>query len=194
MFQWVQNYLMLHILLAPLIFIFFHVLFAACLIPCSPMAVIAGLIWGKGLGLAISIVAAFLSSCFTFALSRFFLKRKIYHFLSKRYSKIDIFLEQTKIHGWKFVASIQLNPGAPGSTLGYLFGLSNIPFSIYAFYLFIFMLPLQLLLVVFGDSIAKTTNSSTIPWLYIGIISSIILAYLLYKIGSKSTRRGLLDE
>ena len=194
-YEWVQQYLILHPLFSPLLFIFFHILFAVCLIPCSPMAVIAGLLWGNWMGLAISTLAAFVSSCCTFGLSRIFLKNTIYKFLIKRYPRTDWFLESTKKHGWKFVASVQLNPVAPGAALGYLFGLTNIEFSIYAGYLLLFMLPLQLLLVVTGGSISQIVNAVTISCFYIEIIILIFALYLVYRMCSnKSMRRSRFDD
>lgn len=180
MFQWLQNYLLEHTLFSPVIYLVSHILFAIFLIPCSPMALLAGAIWGKGMGLGISMFSAFLSSCITFGLSRFFLKNRIYQFLSKRYSKIDWFLEQTTIHGWKFVAGVQLNPAAPASTLGYLFGLSNIPFFVYAMYLLLFMIPLQLLFVITGDSFS-IVYSSQLFWPLVGILLIFFVIYFFYK-------------
>ena len=151
-FDCLTVFLVQHPLEAPLFFILMHLVFAVCLLPCSPMALIAGALWGTWTGLLISVAAAFLSSCMTFGLSRFFLKERIVRFLSKRYPHTDWFFEQTKKHGWKFVAFIYLNPTAPASTSGYLFGLTKIDFNVYALLILVFMLPLQILLVVFGSA------------------------------------------
>lgn len=194
LFQWVQHYLMLHPLLSPLIYTALHILFAVCLIPCSPMAVIAGMLWGKWFGFSISVFAAFLSTCFTFGLSRLFLKNKIYQFLRKRYPRTDWFLEKTKRHGWKFVAAVQLNPSAPGSALGYLFGLTTIGFRVYAFYLLLFMLPLQLLLVFVGDSVSKIIDTTKIPWFFLEIVIMILAVYFFYRMRTKIIERSRLDE
>lgn len=177
-FDWLQIFLTQHSFLAPILYTIFHIIFAVCIIPCSPMAVIAGILWGKWLGLTISIISAFLASSTTFWLARIFFRKKIYNFLSKRYKKTDWFLEQTKKHGWKFVATIQLNPAAPGSTLGYIFGLTNISFPIYAFFLLIFMLPLQIILVLCGDSIPLLLTGK-MPWIILAVMLLVIL-YLLY--------------
>ena len=175
-FQHIHFFLAQHPVCAPIIYIISHIIFAICLIPCSPMAVIAGVLWGKWLGLGISIGSAFLSSCTTFGLSRFFLKDRIHTFMLKRYAKTDWFLAQTKKHGWKFVATVQLNPAAPGSSLGYLFGLTGIEFSVYAFFLLLFMLPLQLLLVVCGDSFIEVLQGQ-LSWIFL-IAMGILLGYL----------------
>lgn len=183
-FAWIQIYLAQHTILAPFLYTIFHVVFAVCLIPCSPMALIAGMLWGKWLGLVISIFAAFLSSCTTFWLARRFFQRRIYAFLIKRFPKTDWFLEQTRKSGWKFVATVQLNPAAPGSTLGYLFGLTKISFSVYAFFLLIFMLPLQLVLVLCGDSMPQLI-SGKVSWILL-LVMSLGIAYLLYGVKRES--------
>ncbi|MDP1615079.1 MAG: VTT domain-containing protein, partial [Methylococcales bacterium] len=117
MFEWIHYFLMQHPILSPLLYLVLHILCAVLIIPCSPMAVIAGALWGQWLGLGCSMLAAFLSSCVTFGLARYFLKAPLYRFFSRRYSKTDWFLDQTENHGWNFVAYVQLNPAAPRSTL-----------------------------------------------------------------------------
>jgi len=178
MFHSIQVFLTHHMFLSPIVYVMSHVLFAVCLIPCSPMAVIAGALWGKWLGLGISIASAFLSSCTTFGLSRWLLRNKIYAFMSKRYAKTDWFLDQTKKQGWKFVATVQLNPVAPGSSLGYLFGLTRIEFSVYAFFLLLFMLPLQIILVICGDSFPSLFTGNAF-WILAAVMLFAVV-YLLY--------------
>jgi len=180
LFHAVQLFLAHHVLLAPFVYVISHILFAVCLIPCSPMAVIAGALWGKWLGLGLSIASAFLSSCTTFGLSRYFLRNKIYTFMVKRYTKTDWFLAQTKKHGWKFVATVQLNPAAPGSSLGYLFGLTGIAFSVYAFFLILFMLPLQFILVMCGDVFPALLTGKTV-WV-LTTVFLIAMLYLVYRL------------
>ena len=181
--QWMQIFLSTHPILSPILFAFFHVLFAVCVIPCSPMAVMAGLLWGKWLGLGISIVSAFLASSTTFWLSRFFFRKRVYAFLVKKFKKTDWFLEQTRRNGWKFVASVQLNPAAPGSTLGYLFGLTNISFLVYAFFLLLFMLPLQVILVLCGDIMPQLLSGKT-PWILL-FVTLLVIVYLFFGVKSE---------
>jgi uncharacterized membrane protein YdjX (TVP38/TMEM64 family) len=185
-FDYLQAYLANHELLAPILYTFFHIIFAVCIIPCSPMAIIAGVLWGKWLGLGISICAAFLSTCVTFGLSRLFFRDKIYNFLVKKYKKTDWVLDKTKQHGWKFVASVQLNPVLPGSTLGYIFGLTKINFLVYALFCLIFMLPLQILLVMCGDNLSGFLLGKT-PWL---IMIALLIITLYIWFGAKRERQS----
>ena len=182
-FEALEHYLVLHPILAPIVYAGVHILCAVFFIPCSPMAIIAGILWGNTLGLLISVVSAFLASSTTFWLARRFIKNRLYAILSKRYAKTDWFLEQTRKHGWKFVATVQLNPAAPASTLGYLFGLTAIDFWVYAGFAMLFMLPLQFIFV-FGGSYLPTLITQHTSWLFIGI-SLAITIYLLYNFLSK---------
>lgn len=184
--QWIEPYLAAHPVLAPFLYAFLHIVFAVCIIPCSPMAVIAGMLWGKWLGLGISIVSAFLASCTTFWLARIFFRQRIYAFLVKKFKKTDWFLDQTRKNGWKFVATVQLNPAAPGSTLGYLFGLTNISFLVYAFFLLIFMLPLQIILVLCGDMMPQLLSGKVTWILLLVLLLSIIYLFFGVKSEGKS--------
>ena len=148
-----QDFLQHHATLAPFVFILIHIGLAMCMLPCSPLTFAAGVLWGTAGGLAISILAALLSSFMTFWLARRFFRTRVHAFLRRRFPAVDRILDATERHGLKFVAAVQLNPALPASTFGYLFGLTNIGFPLYAGASLLFMLPLQLLLVAGGGSL-----------------------------------------
>lgn len=150
---WIQPILAQHPLAAPIVFIVIHTLLAVFFLPCSPMTLLAGVLWGGGYGLSISMLAAIASSATTFFLSRSFLHRKIENFLLHRYPKVTELLAQAALHDWKIIAVSQLNPLVPASTLGYAFGLTPITLIRYILFSTIFMLPLQLLFVLTGYSL-----------------------------------------
>lgn len=58
-FDHIKIFLLEYPSLSPTLFVLFHIVFAICLLPCSPMGLIAGALWGKWLGLGVSILAAF---------------------------------------------------------------------------------------------------------------------------------------
>lgn len=186
-FEGLEHYLALHPILAPVLFAVTHILCAVFFIPCSPMAIIAGVLWGQWLGLGISILSAFFASSTTFWLARRFFRDKLYRMLSKKYPKTDWFLEQTRQQGWRFVATVQLNPAAPSSTLGYLFGLTGIEFYVYAFFAILFMLPLQFIFVIGGHYFPSLATQHT-AWFLIGITLAITI-YLLYNLLFKKGRK-----
>lgn len=183
-FQKIQEYLEYYPIIAPFLYILIHILLAVFIIPCSPMTVIAGILWGKWLGLIISLFSAYLSTNITFWLSRRFFRKKIYIMLRRRYPKTKWFLEKTREHGWKFVAGIQLNPAAPASTLGYLFGLTKISYRAYAALTLIFMIPLQITLVWVGDSVPSLANSGRYE-VFLGSLLLFAIACAITKMISK---------
>lgn len=152
---WIQPILFNYPLAAPIVFIGVHTLMAVFFLPCSPMTLMAGALWGGVYGLAISMVAAMVSSATTFLLSRSFLRGKIESSLMHRYPKVAELLAQTAVHDWKLIAVSQLNPLMPSSTMGYVFGLSRVTLTRYLLFSGIFMLPLQALFVMTGHSVTS---------------------------------------
>lgn len=175
--SWLQPLLAAHPYLAPAIFIAVHVLLAVCLLPCSPMTLLAGALWGGRLGFVLSLAGALASMAVTFALARVVLRDRLERFLLRRYPRVAAILGRAVAHDWKLIAAVQMNPVVPGSSLGYPFGLTRIPFLRYLSLSFVFMLPLQLLLVQTGDSvIGAITSTRSLRWLMASLSALIVLS------------------
>ncbi len=193
---WVQHTLSSYPLVAPLAFIGLHAVMAALFLPCSPMTLMAGALWGGVYGLFISSLAALASTATTFILARSFLRDKIKGFLMHRYPKTDALLERASEHDWKLIAVAQMNPLIPASTMGYVFGLSRIAFVRYLLFSGIFMLPLQVLFVMTGNSV---TAFFTADGQRGTAIMLVLLAGALYFGGKQIYRKlcrymGVVDE
>lgn len=184
---WINPILASHPLAAPIVFIGVHTLMAVFFLPCSPMTLMAGALWGGIYGLAVSICAAMVSSATTFLLSRSFLHAKIEGFLVHRYPKVAELLAQAAVHDWKLIAVSQLNPLIPASTMGYAFGLSRITLARYLLFSGIFMLPLQALFVMTGHSVTSLFTSDGRWEVALALISLVAIVTLV----SKRIYRGL---
>ena len=178
---WIQPILLNHPLAAPIVFIGVHTLMAVFFLPCSPMTLMAGALWGGVYGLAISMVAAMVSSATTFLLSRSFLHGKIEGFLVHRYPKVAELLAQATVHDWKLIAVSQMNPLMPSSTMGYAFGLSRITITRYLLFSGTFMLPLQALFVMTGHSVTSLFTSEGHWELALALIFLVIIFLLVSK-------------
>lgn len=178
---WIQPILAQHPLAAPIVFIAIHTLMAVFFLPCSPMTLLAGVLWGGGYGLSISMLAALASSATTFLLSRSFLHGKIENFLLHRYPKATKLLAQAALHDWKIIAVSQLNPFVPASTLGYAFGLSPITLKRYILFSAIFMLPLQLLFVLTGYSLIGLFVSGGQWGVALALIFLVVMLFIFRK-------------
>lgn len=161
-------------ILAPILFVLLQTMMAAFFLPCSPMTLIAGALWGGYGGLVISMLASILASATTFLLARSFLHDRIASFLVRRYPKIADLLGQVARHDWKIIGLTQINPLMPASSLGYLFGLSKVKFSRYVFWSAVFMLPLQLLFVTTGHSVTVLLKSGEHWYLSLSMITLVI--------------------
>jgi len=178
---WVQPILLNYPMAAPIVFIGVHTLMAVFFLPCSPMTLMAGVLWGGGYGLVVSICAAMVSSGTTFLLSRSFLHGRIIILLVNRYPKMANLLAQVTIHDWKLIAVIQMNPIMPASAIGYVFGLSQITFTRYLLLSGIFMLPLQALFVMTGHSVTSLFGADGHWEIAVALIFLVVTAPMVTK-------------
>lgn len=135
-------------ILAPFIFILIQTILSSLVLPCSPITIIAGIVWGLKLGLLISIISTVVSSIFTFILSKYFLSKLMnQHDYFGIWKKIQ---ELIKKYGWKSSLIAHANPIFPGSSLGYVFGASKISFISFVLGSVLGTVPLQILGVLIG--------------------------------------------
>ena len=172
-------------LLAPAIFIALHCAAAAAFLPCSPFTFAAGFLWGPGLGLAISVIAALAASCCTFLIARFLSGAEWRDRTAA--SAAGRMLAGLANFGWKGVAIAQLNPVLPASALGYVFGLSPLKLRTYAGAAFIAMLPLQTLFVMAGASARGALFEESAVLAPISIAG---FAGVLYLVARRITKRA----
>jgi len=163
-----------HIVLAPLVLMLAQVLLASFALPCSPLTVFAGVLWGFEIGILYSTTATILSSLCTFFFSRYVLKKRFSgKFKFKWWPKISGVIEHYK---WKASMVAHANPLFPGSSLGYVFGASEISPLSFLFGAFMGTLPLQLMTVGLGFLIAQGFDgyNFTLSLLILVLVASIL--------------------
>lgn len=187
--QRLEDLLGLRPVLAPVIFVLLHCVAAAAFIPCSPFTIVAGVLWGPVWGLLISVLAAWLASCLTFLVGRYALGSEWRSRLAR--SSPGQALARLTVFGWRGVAFAQLNPVLPASTLGYLFGLSQLPLPTYAWSALVFMLPLQVALVGLGGSLRDIALADKTPVVVL-VVAAVAMA--VYFIARRMTRELIRKE
>jgi len=133
------------------IFILLHVVMAILFLPCSPLTIIAGVIWGNFYGTIISVVASLASIAATFLISKYCIKTKVEKIISAKFPSLVQKLSQAAIFDWKLIAFVQMNPLFPASTMGYAFGLTGIGIYRYILLSAIFMVPSHLFCTSLGS-------------------------------------------
>jgi len=162
---------------APLLLILMQIVLASFILPCSVIAVLAGILWGVEIGIVYSLLATICASSWTFVVGRFFIK--------DWNSSINIFSWSASVvnlinsHNWKASMIAHANPLFPGSSLGYIFGLSKVGYGNFLFGLIIGTLPLQILVVTFGYFSNRVINLS-VDYVIILALFIVVMAIFLY--------------
>lgn len=135
-------------LLAPFALIFMQVMLSSLMLPCSPLTVFAGILWGFKVGIVYSTLGTVLSSMWSFLLGRHLLRNWFYNKTS-----LNLILKMQRIiknYSWKASAIAHMNPIFPGASIGYFFGTSNITLFSFSIGAIVGTFPLQLIMVGFG--------------------------------------------
>jgi len=168
-----------HRVLAPFALILLQILFASFGLPCSPLSILAGLLWGLGYGILYSTAASLAASSFTFTLGRYVIKKYIEKIF--RTNRLNVIISSIADHKWRSSAVAHANPIFPGSSLGYVFGASEISFLSFLSGVLLGTLPQQLLIVALGHVSGIYLSLSTESKSIIGLILMIIMI-VAYKI------------
>jgi len=195
-FDCLQLFAMAYPKIGPCIFIISQIFLAIFFLPCSPLTLMAGILWGAYFGLGLSIVGTLASSSITFLVSRYLFRSKAKSILYQKFPSLFVFLQHIKRHDWKVMAILQLNPLIPASSLGYFFGISPITLSRYIALTFIFNLPFQILYAITGESISNFINYGSKPILvFLLVLCLFLLIFLSPRIfNNRSQALGLSNE
>jgi uncharacterized membrane protein YdjX (TVP38/TMEM64 family) len=164
-------------ILAPMLLVLVQLGLSALVLPCSPVTVLAGLLWGFGWGLVYSTIATLIASLGTFLIARNFVAVKFSGLYDSRvWVKIH---ELINTHSWRASMLAHINPVLPGSSLGYLFGASAIGVGPYMRGAILGTLPLQLINVGLGHSFGASLGGFNLQVLLVFLL--ILVALLLYR-------------
>jgi uncharacterized membrane protein YdjX (TVP38/TMEM64 family) len=168
------HFLSEHPVAAPFVLVLAQVLFATFVLPCSPLSTVAGLLWGLEVGLLYSTLATLSGSIWTFVLGRHVLKG----WLLGKMPYVDV-LKLIDRHGWRASMMAHANPMFPGSSLGYVFGISSVSIMSYGFGAVIGTLPLQIAMVGIGDSARRMLSDEGSVWVLvlIGLTLIVLISY-----------------
>jgi uncharacterized membrane protein YdjX (TVP38/TMEM64 family) len=164
-------------ILAPLLLILMQIVLASFILPCSTIAVLAGVLWGVEIGTLYSLLATICASSWTFIVGRYISRKWDPSKYIFSWYKGTIALVNS--HNWKASMVAHANPLFPGSSLGYIFGLSRVGYGNFLFGLIIGTLPLQILTVSFGYFSNRVINLS-VDHVIIATLFMVIMVIFLY--------------
>ena len=153
----------------PLVFWLLYVLITQFPIPRTVMTLSAGILFGTGLGIALSLTATTVAAVISLLIVRFLLRDWVEPRLTHpAVQKINARLEQ---RGWLAVTSLRMIAGVPFSIMNYAAALTRVRVLPFAIATLLGSAPNTVLVAVFGDTLTGHAN----PWV---IVAVVVLAVL----------------
>ena len=140
---------------APVLFLFGHILVTTVPIPRTVFTVAAGLLFGPVLGLGLSLLATTMSAALAFVVVRWLGRELVAPRLDHKLLRaVDTRLRR---RGWLAVASLRLIPAVPFAVLNYCSAISSIRFRHFLIGT-IGIVPGSVAVVVLGDALTGRTS------------------------------------
>ncbi len=107
----------------PVIFALIYVVAAVCLVPGSTLTLLAGAVFGLGIGFVTVSVGSVAAAAVSFLIARYVARSKVESVAksNKKFAAIDAAISEG---GWKIVGLLRLSPVVPFNLQNYLFGLT----------------------------------------------------------------------
>jgi len=136
----------------PVAYVVFSVLACISLVPYAPLAVAAGM-FGAVRGTACASLGTSLGACLAFAIARSVLRPTLERWTRRHADVYQRISRGVARHGWRMVVITRIAPFNPFGMQNYLYGLTDIHFTTYAFFSWLCMLPRMALYVVAGNAL-----------------------------------------
>jgi uncharacterized membrane protein YdjX (TVP38/TMEM64 family) len=142
-----------HPIIAPVIYIACHVIAMLLMIPTLPFNLGAGVLWGPFWGGVVSTFGGGIGALIAFIIARSAIGQP----LAKKFDNRIIVWMQKEFDekGWRIVAFSRINPVLPSSILNYVFGITSIRFSTYAWATIVFLFIPSLAISIIGHEIGS---------------------------------------
>jgi uncharacterized membrane protein YdjX (TVP38/TMEM64 family) len=177
---------------SPIVFILLYAVAVTLALPGSALTVVAGAIFGSGLGIIVVSIAATLGASLSFLVARYFARDATAAWLSRKetFRRLD---QMTEEHGAVIVALTRLVPIFPFNLLNYGFGLTKVRFWTYVFWSWLCMLPGTVLYVVGADAVTQAISEGQVPWTLVfalaitAVFLAIVVRFARLRLRSKET-------
>ncbi|HPH41568.1 MAG TPA: VTT domain-containing protein [Syntrophorhabdaceae bacterium] len=143
------EFLRLHPILAPFLFIIIFMLLTLFLVPTLPLNLGAGFLWGPVWGTVLTIIGATLGAICSFGLSRYLIKDYCgERFRHAMWLHLKDYISK---YNWKVIAFVRIDPVFASGPLNYFFGVTSIAFSTFIWSTALFFIPPAFLFASIGS-------------------------------------------
>ena len=148
-------------------------------LPGVTFALFSGILFGPILGIILCSISATMSASISFIISRFFLKDSVKPLIEKNKYLNKILFEDGNKNAIMLLMIIRLVPLFPYNIQNFAYGITDISFTLYTIYTFIFMLPGISLFTIASAGIISKENR-ILYFLISGIIFVFVLTISIY--------------
>lgn len=159
-------------------FAIIYALLTVALIPGALLTLMAGALFGLGLGFVLASIGSTTGAAVAFLIARYVARRRVER-VAKQYASFEAIDQAIGEGGWKVVILTRLSPVIPFNAQNYLYGVTRIGFWPYVFASWVGMMPGTLMYVYFGHVAGLTGASgesrSITDWLIllVGLVATI---------------------
>lgn len=148
-------------------------------LPGVTFALFSGILFGPILGIILCSISATMSASISFIISRFFLKDSVKPLIEKNKYLNKILFEDGNKNAIMLLMITRLVPLFPYNIQNFAYGITDISFTLYTLYTFIFMLPGISLFTIASAGIISKENR-ILYFLISGIIFVFVLTISIY--------------
>lgn len=148
-------------------------------LPGVTFALFSGILFGPILGIILCSISATMSASISFIISRFFLKDSVKPLVEKNKYLNKILFEDGNKNAIMLLMITRLVPLFPYNIQNFAYGITDISFTLYTIYTFIFMLP-GISLFTIASAVIISKENRILYFLISGIIFVFVLTISIY--------------
>lgn len=148
-------------------------------LPGVTFALFSGILFGPILGIILCSISATMSASISFIISRFFLKESVKPLIEKNKYLNKILFEDGNKNAIMLLMITRLVPLFPYNIQNFAYGITDISFTLYTIYTFIFMLP-GISLFTIASAVIISKENRILYFLISGIIFVFVLTISIY--------------
>ncbi|SDK12012.1 TVP38/TMEM64 family protein [Natronincola ferrireducens] len=149
------------------------------LLPSLPFALLGGITYGTVLGIVYATIGDLLGASMAFVVARYIGRERIEKRLksSKAFHEID---EGVKQDGWRIVVLTRMVPIIPHWLQNYVYGLTGISFTTYAFVTLLCIIPGTAVWIFAINTVGRDEGDAKRTMIYLGIaaVAIVVISYL----------------
>ncbi|MCM2370202.1 VTT domain-containing protein [Aporhodopirellula aestuarii] len=182
----------------PVVLTLMYVVATVLFVPGTILTLVAGAIFGLGIGMVIVSIGSTIGASLAFLIARYGARDRVAQMAqgNRHFGAIDRAIGEG---GWKIVALLRLSPALPFNLQNYLYGLTPVPFWPYVLTSWIAMMPGTFLYVylghVTGAAIGADRERSIAEWamLGVGLLATVVVTVYVTRLANRKLKEQV-DE